>query len=67
MRVKIRTNMAGPAGAHLAGSIVNLDQAQAYDLIERGFALQVEDAMGGPVETAEAPANRRRKNRPPIV
>lgn len=63
--------MAGPHGSHQAGDVVDLPKAVAYGLCEGGFAQQVDD--GPPLlppieqavvpvpETADAPANRRRR------
>lgn len=42
MRIKLRTNMAGPKGTTHAGQVVDLPEGQAYDLIERGFAEQAD-------------------------
>lgn len=59
MLVKMLSTMAGPAGTANAGSTVDLPTAQAYALIEGGYAEQIgaaapsEDAAA---ETAAAPA-----------
>lgn len=63
MRVRMKTIMAGPAGTAGPGDILDLPDAVAYDLIERRFADQVEEAVTGPAETATAPAQRRGKRR----
>lgn len=59
MKIKMRSLMAGPAGVLQPGQVADLDKAQAYDLIERRFADQVEEAVRGPAETADLAANRR--------
>lgn len=46
MRVKLNTIMAGPDGSHDAGSIVDLPDARARDLIARGFAVAVDPDHG---------------------
>lgn len=61
MKIKMRTQMSGPAVNAAAGAVIDMEKAAAYDLIEKGFAEQVEEAVVGPHETAEAPANRRRR------
>lgn len=40
MKVTLKTTMAGPAGGGAAGQTIDVPQAQAYDLIERGYAEQ---------------------------
>lgn len=75
MKVKLRTQYAGPNGAHSVGAVVDFDKAEAYRLIEGGYAEQIaEPAKEGVVissdpavetadlltqRTAEAPANKR--------
>lgn len=61
MRVRLRTTYASPAGAHAAGSVVDLEKAEAYDLIERGYAAQIEaeTATEAVPQRAVAPAQRR--------
>lgn len=71
MKIRMKTLAAGPAGPRQAGSIVDLPDAEAYQLIEGGYAEQVGAAAGevetaeagGAVETAEAPANKRKRGR----
>jgi hypothetical protein len=63
MRVRMLTRMAGPQGSAEPGAIVDLDRAEAFDMIERGCAEQVEDAIASPGETADAAPNRRRRRR----
>lgn len=65
----MRTTMAGPSGTAAAGDVLDLAPAAAYDLIERGYAVQVgaaaapepapEQATAPAPETAEAPPRRR--------
>lgn len=64
MRVRLKTIMAGPAGTASPGAIVDLDRAEAYALIEGGFAEQLDEAAIAPGgERAELPANRRAARR----
>lgn len=44
MQIKLKTQYAGPSGCHAAGSTVDFEKAEAYRLIEGGYAEQVEDA-----------------------
>lgn len=73
MKVKLRTQYAGPRGVFAAGSVADFGKAEAYGLIEGGYAEQipepakergskplVETADLLSPETAEAAANRRR-------
>ena len=53
MLVKLRTNFAGPTIAAGAGQVIDLPDAAAYDLIERGYASQV-DAPLSPADQAPA-------------
>lgn len=65
MRVRLKSIYAGPRGAYAAGQVADLPTAEAYALCEGGFAEQIEDAVETTdvptPETAEAPANRRRR------
>jgi hypothetical protein len=65
MKVRMKTIFASPVQRCDIGEVIDVPQAQAYDLIERGFAEQVEDhveraVLAGGEETATAPAQRRR-------
>ncbi len=48
MRVKMRSTMAGPKGVFLADQVADLPDAQAEDLVKRGFASLVEPAAPAP-------------------
>lgn len=54
MRVRLLTTMAGPSGNHFAGSVVDLAEDQARDLIAGGYAVEIvqETAAETPQETA---------------
>ena len=54
MRVRMKSNMAGPNISAGPGAVVDVDKAFAYALIEGGHAEQVEDAaeVVAPVEVA---------------
>jgi hypothetical protein len=58
MKIKLKTQYSGPNGSHAPGSIVDFDQAEAYTMIEGGFAEQVpEPAKETPAaEPQPAPA-----------
>ena len=70
MRVKLTRIMAGPDGAFSAGSVIDVDKAQASALIDGGYA---EKSTAAPVvapepapaaETATAPRAPERAVRP---
>jgi len=66
MRVKLHTNLAGPKGAHHAGSVISVDDAHGKDLVEGGYAEETdapEMAAVVPPETANILPQRGR--RPP--
>ncbi|GIK15024.1 MAG: hypothetical protein BroJett002_37310 [Candidatus Brocadia sinica] len=42
MRIKLLTLMAGPAGAHNAGQIIDISETQAKELIQGGYAVACE-------------------------
>lgn len=42
MKIKLLTLMAGPAGTYNAGQIVDMQEVQAKDLIDRGYAVACE-------------------------
>lgn len=44
MKVRMRSTMAGPKGVYQADQIVDLPEAQAEDLIKRGYASRVAPA-----------------------
>lgn len=63
MKIRLRTQYAGPRGTYAAGAVVDFDQAEAHALIQGGFGDEV--AVQGPLksepvetaaETTEAPA-----------
>lgn len=64
MRVRMKSLMAGPAGVAQPGQVIDLAAAEAYDLIERGYAEQVDDpaaverAIAPPPESADLPRRR---------
>lgn len=53
MRVRLKTLMAGPAGVHSAGQVLDLPTAQAYALCEGGYAEQVDAPAPAPAATIE--------------
>jgi hypothetical protein len=61
MKIRMKTILSGPDGHCDAGKITDLPEDRAYDLIERGYAEQVEDAELTAPETAEGAGNRRRR------
>lgn len=62
MRVRMRTTMAGPSLNAGAGTVVDIDEATAKELIARGYAASLADkAVVSPVETATATPQRRNK------
>lgn len=60
MRVKLKTTMAGPQGTFAAGAVVDLEDAQARDLITGGYAVPVQT---GKVETATVEKREKAVNR----
>lgn len=42
MKLKLLTLMAGPDGTYNAGQIVDMSEAQAKELIDRGYAVACE-------------------------
>lgn len=74
MKVRLKTIMAGPTCNHGVGDIADLPQAQAYDLIERGHAEQlepdpqgsarIEAAVAAPAEVAMMPPAGRKVTPP---
>ncbi len=65
MRIRMKTTMAGPAGGASVGQVIDRPKAEAYALIEGGFAEQIESETADVVapETAEAAPSRRGRNR----
>lgn len=51
MKVKMLTKMAGPAGSHAPGDVIDVSASTAADLIGGGFALRVDEAPA-PIERA---------------
>ena len=71
MRIRMRTTMAGPGGNAGPGDVIDRPKAEAYALIEGGFAEQIEAAptTQEEVETAtvdqpEAAVTRRSRSKP---
>lgn len=54
MKVRLKTLMAGPAGTHHAGSVVDLPAGQAGELVRAGYAIAMEIARVEPPEVAVA-------------
>lgn len=70
MKIRMKTTMAGPGGVAQAGEMVDVPDVTARLLVLAGYAvlvepepssMPVEEATAPPAETAEAPAQRRRK------
>ena len=59
MKVKLLVSMAGPAAAHNAGDLIDVDDATAKRFIERNIAEPI--ASEPAKETAEKKAPRKRK------
>ncbi len=57
-KVKLMTTMAGPQGAHKAGSVVVLPQKQAQVLVDGGFAEFVEQEKVQDKPKASKPAKK---------
>ncbi len=57
-KVKLMTTMAGPKGAHKAGSVVVLPQEQAQVLVDGGFAEFVENDKAQTKPKASKPAKK---------
>lgn len=53
----MRTTLAGPSGTAAAGDVLDLPEAAAYDLIERGYAVQLGAVQVGAVHVGAAPAS----------
>lgn len=51
MRIRLLSTMAGPGGVYPPGTVRDLPRADALDLIEGGYAEQIDDA-----ETAATPS-----------
>lgn len=75
MKVKLRTQYAGPLGTYSPGTVVDFDEKVATDLIDGGYAERMElgppaspfpkgrrteSARVGPAETAALPPAKRR-------
>ena len=61
MQVRLKTIMAGPAGTGQPGDVVDLPTAQAYALIEGGYAAQLgaeTPTPAGPETATAAPPER---------
>lgn len=54
MLVKMRTHYAGPFGTASAGTVIEVDDAEAWRLIAGRYADSLDGALP-PVETADAP------------
>lgn len=54
MLVLMKTCMAGPDGVIDAGRPAELEKARAYDLVERGYAVQPPDAREAAVTARTA-------------
>jgi len=54
VRIKLRTTYASPKGAYGPGSVIDLPDAQARDLVEGGYATAIDTPAqkGAPVEMA---------------
>lgn len=59
MRIKLLTLMAGPTGTYNAGQIIDMPEAQAKELIDRGYAvvceMQAKKAVVMETATAQPP------------
>ncbi len=53
--IRLKTIMAGPDGVLHPGQVVSMEDAQADDLVEGGYAEYTVPARARPVETAVAP------------
>jgi hypothetical protein len=60
MKVKLRTIMAGPDGTADAGSVLELDDDFAKELIKAGFA----ESLEAPAERAEKPKRGQTTEKP---
>lgn len=55
MKIKLRSQYAGPKGTHAPDAIVDFDKVEAYRLIEGGFAEQVAEEVQPPLAVETAP------------
>lgn len=55
MLVRMVTTMAGPGGTFQAGSVADLEQALALELIDLGYATAVDDAIQVEMAVTEQP------------
>jgi hypothetical protein len=58
MRIKVLVNVVTQFGQYQQGE-VDLPEAQAAELLDRGWAIPLEEAAAAPVSTETAPAPRR--------
>ena len=61
MRIRLLSTMAGPGGVYPPGTVRDLPRADALDLIEGGYAEQVDDVETAAVTPVETRAKGRRR------
>jgi len=60
MRIRLLSVMAGPDGVYQPGTVRDVPRAEAYALVEGGYAEQVDDVETAavlPAEVAAAPSH----------
>lgn len=73
MKVRLRSLMTGATCRHEAGSIIDVDDEQAAQLLDGRYAdpvedSEVEDATTGPSQTAvTGPGAKKRGKKPPKI
>ena len=50
MKIRLKSMMAGPQGSFAPGTLVELPEAQAQDLVARGYAEAVTDLPANPAD-----------------